>query len=170
MKKYTGSFNNYNLPFNKLKLKSILSIFTMGLFIFFGFASIEENPPVDCEFIKPPINKTQIITIQIYDKKEGRLIANQTGLCTIIEYEKVVNSDFTCTISVKKTYSKTLNFGPNGKATLTLNRTYGSKEDDTWIQFNLINTNYVESKYIIVKHYHDDHTVRVEFLKNEEYP
>lgn len=162
--KNASSYRNYS------KLKSILSIFTMGLFIFFGFASIEENPPVDCEFIKPPINKTQIITIQIYDKTGGRLIADQTGEFTIIEYEKVVNSDFTCTISVKKTYSKTLNFGPNGKATLTLNRTYGSKEDDTWIQFNLINNKYGELKYFIVKHYHDDHTVRFEFLTHEVYP
>lgn len=163
-------YNKSNQLSKSLNLKSILFIFTIGLFIFFGFASIEEYPALDCEFYNPPIARTQNITIEIYDKETGKPIAYVTQKLDIIEKEKRVNSNFDCELKETKSYSKTLDFGSTGKATFTLNKTYLSKDDEIIIFIQFTNNNYEDIlRFEKIRDYHSNLTLRYGYLNINKY-
>ena len=171
MKNRTGFYKKGNHSSHNLKLKSILSILTIGIFIFFGFASIEEGQrSTDCEFYKPPNAKTHIITIEIYDKETGMPIENQTIKFNIDEHKKVVNSNFDCELGTKS-YSQTLNLGSSGKASLILIKTYVSKDDYTTIDFDLYRIGYQDAfKAFTIRDWDSNPTWRFGFLKIKVYP
>ncbi len=170
----TGFNKKGNHFSNNLKLKSILSILTMGLFIFFGFASIEEVPVVDCEFYKTPVSRIHTVTIEIYDKGSGLPIGNQTIKLDIEEFDKHLfnnGSIETCEINLANSYPKTLNFGSSGKVTFTLNKTYNSDQDFIRIFFKNDNISYYPVSTIFTVHdYQLNVRESIGFLKKEVYP
>src|SRR6185436_7090514 len=117
MKRQKASFNKYKHLSNSSKLKSIISIFTIGAFIFLGFASILEVQVVDCEFYDDPRARVQFVLIEILDKETGKPIENQSIEFTIEHYQKVPMGT-ECAMELTVTSSQTLNFGQSGVARL----------------------------------------------------
>lgn len=163
---YKGSSNA-----NNLNLRSILSIFTIGIFIFLGFASIEEIPIVNCEFYAKPINKQHAITIEIFDKGTGKPIQNQTIKFDITERQKEKKGNKCEVVLSGIGGSETLSSGTSGKMSLLVDRSYISSDDETHITFNFVNNSYYEASHSIIVHPSDgSFTKRYEFLKKEVYP
>lgn len=138
MKKYKGSFNKYNLLSYNLELKSILSIFTIGIFIFFGFASINEGDPEtkildDCEFFDTPVAVPQKCAFITFDEKSNPAVGLNIH-CVISEYAKVNDNGF-CNLLLKNSYTRNVTFGSSGQASFTLNKSYVSDDDEIEIYF-----------------------------------
>jgi len=173
LKKYSGDFKMYNHTLNNLKLKSILSIFTMGIFIFLGFASIEENPKVDCNFYPRPITKSFQVTIDVVDRITGEPILDESLLLDIYidEYEKIVDSNFECTTKIKNSRTKIVDL-KSGKAVLILAMTFQSKDDYVNVHFKLTHDFYYFSEHsLILKDFHvTNQTKRIGILKKQVYP
>lgn len=165
MKKYTGSFN-------KLKLKSILSIFTIGIFILFGFASISEETPVECNYYPQPTAKTHDITIGIYDKETKKPIGNRTIKFSITEYKKIDDIlGLGCKLETEKEYDKTVLSDASGKASFTLSKTYVSEDDEIKIFFNILIPDYNGLSESILLKVNDLNAQKDYFLLEEEdYP
>lgn len=168
----TGFNKKGNHSSNNLKLKSILSILTIGLFIFLGFASIEEGNPIPlCNFHKPPINKTHKLTIEIFDKKTGKPILGEIINFTVYKINKVEDNNGFCELIGKLDGAWEINSGPYGKAIFTQNATYLSPDDYLSIYVGLINNNYYpDSKNITLRDNSSDLIYEMGFLKREVYP
>jgi len=169
-KKKTGSCNKYTHPSNNLKLRSILSLCTIGIFIFFGFASISEETPVECNYYPQPIIKTHDITIGIYDKETKKPIGNKTIKFAITELKKI-DDIVGCTLETEKEYNKTAVLDASGKTNFTLSKTYVSEDDEINIFFSIIIPNYNwlnESIKLKVNHlkFQKDYFL----LEDEQYP
>jgi hypothetical protein len=170
VKSYTGSFNKYNLPSNNLKLKSILSILTIGIFIVLGFASIEEVAEVDCKVYDTPITKSHDIVFEFFDRGTGKPIRGEPINFVITEFKKNIDSQG-CYIEFDHEYPENKVSDQTGKIALKLNETYISSDDETHIAFSFKNINYNEASLSLIVHVNDGSlTKRYEFLKIDLYP
>jgi len=165
-----GFYKNVSHHANKLKLRSILSIFTIGIFILFGFASISEETPVECDYYPQPLAKTHEVTIGIYDKETKNPIVNSAFKLNIIEYKKI-DDIVGCKLEIAKEYTKDVTLNSSGKASFTLNKTYISKDDEIRIFFNIDFYGYnfsVESIKLKVNNLKQQYDYFI--LEDEEYP
>ncbi len=142
--KNASSYRNYS------KLKSILSIFTMGLFIFFGFASIDEGDPTtrilpDCEFLKPHVSISHRINFDAKDE-EGKPPPLLIMTVYIKDFEKV-DDNSQCTLVLKNAYTRTFSFNSSGQASLTLSKSYVSNDDELEIYFEVNQAGYYNQAY-----------------------
>lgn len=174
MKNINGLNSKRNRPKNYGKLKSILSILTIGLFVLFGFASIDEAKPVlrsvDCQFYKPPVEKSQKITINISDKETKQPIAGLVVDFLISDYIKTEDNG-ECYLKLKNSYTKSLDFGFTGKATLDLSKNYVSRDDQIFISFTFKRTDYYSEDRSFLVNVYDDVLVRsYSFLHVNQYP
>jgi hypothetical protein len=159
---------------NYVKLKSTLSILTIGLFVFFGFASIDAAKPVlrsvDCQFYKPPVEKSQKITIAITDKETKQPITGQVIEVIISDYVKIEDNG-ECHLQLKSSYNKLLDFGLNGKASIDLSKIYLSRDDQIYVYFSFNRSNYYSEDHSFLVNVYDDVLVRsYSFLRLNQYP
>ncbi|MBK8956694.1 MAG: hypothetical protein IPM34_14230 [Saprospiraceae bacterium] len=157
---------------NNLNWRSILSICTIGLFIFFGFASIEEGDPTPlCNFHKPEIHKTHKVTIEIFNKQTGMPIVGEIINYTIYKTYKIEDTDGFCEFTTYLVGAWEVNSGPYGKAIFTRNEVYSSPDDYLTILVGLVNNNYYpESKAIIVKDSDNNISYDIFYVRREIYP
>jgi hypothetical protein len=138
MKKHSVSYNKHNHPSNHLKLKSILSILIIGIFIFLGFSSINEGDPEtktlnDCNFLHTPVAVAHKITFYARDEK----LENINGLVislVISEYDKMDDNGY-CSLVLKNTYTKKITTNSLGEVSITLSKSYVSNDDELEIYF-----------------------------------
>ncbi|MBK8956695.1 MAG: hypothetical protein IPM34_14235 [Saprospiraceae bacterium] len=161
---------------NNCKLKSILSFFIMSLFIFFGFASIDEGDPetqiYNCDYFNPHFSKVQAYEIFLYEHS-GDTVKPLTGQIItffIKDYAKTGKND-PCSLELKNAYTITLNFGNSFAKTLLVNKSYTSKDDLLVIDFTIDRPGYNKSQYTLhFTHDYDAHSDFYILLKQEEYP
>ena len=168
-----GYYKNVSYNGNNFNLRSILSIFTIGIFIFLGFASLEESPIYDCEFYPQPITKSFVIAFEIYDKTTGIPIPDQNIESSIDLHNKNVDSNFDCYIKFQSSIPKFLKFGSTGKAVLMLEKMTFASNDDEVNVFIVFNIPGYESdvKLISIKDYNStNQTFIFRFIKKEAYP
>lgn len=168
--KYVSSYGNYS------KLKSILSIFTMGLFIFFGFASIDEGDPEsrildNCEFLPAPIVVQQKCTFFAVDEKGNHPTKSQSVRFQINEYEKVGDKN-NCSLFFKNRYILPAVFDTSGKATFTLNKKYVSNDDEIEIFFQPVFAGYYASlpQIITLRRFDLSINYTLHLLTEDQYP
>jgi hypothetical protein len=149
VKNRKGFYKKGSHPSNNLKLKSILSILTMGIFIFFGFASIDEGDPetksVNCEFLPSAVIVTQKCTFHAFDQV-GVPPINLIITFHIREYEKVDDNGL-CTLLYKNEYTREGIFSTDGTASFILAKRYVSNDDVIEINFKLSKFQYVYYPY-----------------------
>jgi hypothetical protein len=164
-------YKNVSYYVNNLKLRSIFSILTIGIFIFLGFASIEEYPPLNCKFNKPPITKTHKITINFLDKQTGKPIVGEIISYSIYKLDKVDNNDGFCQLTENLQGSWYQNSGAYGKIIITQNATYYSPDDQLNIWVELSSPNYNKGlRVITLRDFHSDLTFEITYLRKEVYP
>jgi len=114
------------------KVKPVLSLFTMGLFLLFGLASFgpdgSTNTTVaikNCED-KTPLSGTVTVVVQ-YVNLNGQPIANATGVVFVVVQN--VKSDGTCTFEARSEFHN-LFTDANGRFSVSsLNYTFTNSQD-----------------------------------------